>query len=273
VKQLLEILSYDFVILALITGLLLTICCSLLGVNLILKKQAMLADGLSHIGFGAIALGLSLGIMDLYFAIPIMIIATLVLIYLSNNPKKNGDSLIAMVSGLCLAIGIIISSTSGGSNIDIQSYFFGSLLTLTISDLIVSIILFILVSAFYLICYKIIFALTFDSEFVKTSNINASIYNFIFALLTSLVVVISIRLMGALLISAIIVYASANALVLAKSYKQMCIHAIIYSIIGFILGFLLSIIFAFPIGASIVVSNSVIFVVLSVIKKIKSKKN
>lgn len=188
-----EILSYDFMVRALIIGALVSLCAALLGVVLVLKRYSMIGDGLSHVGFGALAVAAAANLAPLYVAVPVVLLAAFFLLRLSKNSKLRGDAAIAVFSSTALAIGVTVASVSG-LNTDLNTYLFGSILSTTKADTVLCVILAVVVITVFIVFYNKIFAVTFDEDFSKATGIRPSIYNLIIALLTALTVVIGMRI-------------------------------------------------------------------------------
>ena len=266
-----EMLTYNFMIRALIVGTLVSLCAALLGVILVLKRYSMIGDGLSHVGFGALAVAAAANIAPLYIAIPIVLLAAFCLLRLSENSKINGDAAIAVISSTALAVGVIVASITG-LNTDLNSYLFGSVLATSNSDAVMCIILSIIVILLFLLFYNKIFAVTFDENFSKATGIRPSIYNMIIAVLTALTIVIGMRIMGTLLISALIIFPSLTAMRLCKSFKSVMITAGILSILCFLSGLTASYYLDIPTGPTVVISNCIMLVVFWLISKIRYRR-
>lgn len=265
-----DILSYTFMQRALIVGVPVALCAALLGVSLILKRYSMIGDGLSHVGFGALALAAAMNLAPLQVAIPIVIIAAFFLLRISENSKINGDGAVAMVSSSALAVGIVVTSITGGLNTDMYSYLFGSILALTSSDVILSLILCSVVLFIYIFFYNKIFSITFDEGFSLATGTNAKAYNMILALLTALTVVLGMQIMGTLLISSLIIFPGLTAMRIFKSYKGVVISAAIQSVVCVIVGLILSFYVETATGATVVCVNLFCFILFSVISKLKT---
>ncbi len=259
--------SYTFIFRALIVGSLVSLCAALLGVSLVLKKYSMIGDGLSHVGFGAIALATALDFAPMEFAVPVVIIAAVLLLRVSESSKIKGDSAIAMISTGALAVGIFVASMTTGMNTDINSYLFGSILAMTSDDVILSAVLSILVIILFIVFYNKIFAVTFDESFAGATGINTRIYNTLIAILTSVTVVLGMRMMGALLISSLIIFPSLSAMRVCKKFKSVILTSAIISVLCFIIGLITSYIFSTPTGATVVLINIVVFMILAIIGK------
>ena len=264
INDIFEMFSYSFMVRAFIVGLLISICSSLVGVSLVLRKNSMIGDGLSHVGFGAFAIATIFGFAPLEFALPIVIISSFIILKINDNSKVHGDSLIALMSASSLAIGTFAVSLSG-VNTDINSYLFGSILAINEIELIISIVLSIIVLLLYLFSYNKIFAITFDEKFAKSIGINTNFYNMIFAILCSIIVVLGMRLMGALLISSLIIFPTLSSMQLFKKFKRVVISSVIISIIAFIIGMFVSYFNTTPTGATIVIVNLIVFIICKII--------
>lgn len=264
------ITTYDFIWRAFLAGVMITLCASLLGVSIVLKRLSMIGDGLSHISFGAIAIASVLGIAPLKLAIPLAALSAVILFGLSGK-KLKGDSGIAIISSGALAIGIIMISYNG-SGTDMNSYLVGSLYSVTGEDLMLSAILCTLVILSFVFLYNRIFSVTFDEDFSKATGVRCEFYSAILAILTAVTVVVGMRLMGALLISALIVFPALSAMRVFKSFLGVTVCAAVVSVVSFILGFTLTLILdSVPTGACITVTNLVIFALISLYTFVKER--
>ena len=262
------ITSYDFIWRAFVAGFMISVCASLLGVTIVLKRLSMIGDGLSHISFGAIAVASALGIAPLKLAIPLAAVSAVILFTMSGK-KIKGDSGIAIISSAALAIGIIVISYRG-SSADMNNYLVGSLYSVTKSDLVIASVLCILVILSFVFLYNKIFAVTFDEDFSKVSGAKSGIYGALLAVLTSVVVVVGMRLMGALLISSLIVFPALSAMRIFKSFLKVTICSLVFSLISFLIGFMLTLILdSVPTGACITAVNFVIFALTSVFSYVR----
>lgn len=267
IQALSDIISYPFLTRALIVGILISVCAALLGVSLVLKRYSMIGDGLSHVGFGAMAIATVAGMAPLALAIPVCVITAFLLLRISETSKMGGDAGIAIVSSGALAIGVMAVSMSTGVNTDIYNYMFGSILAINKTDMILCIILSVVVIAVYLLFYNRIFAVTFDDTFAKATGIRTNLYNMILAVLTAVTVVLGMRMMGALLISSLIIFPSMTAMKLTGTYKRVIVLSAIISVICFVIGLVISYWYEAPTGASIVVVNIVLLVLASVVRR------
>ena len=266
----LEIFSYDFMIRALVVGTLVSLCAALLGVILVLKRYSMIGDGLSHVGFGALAVASAANLTPLYVAVPVVLLAAFGLLRISKKTRLNGDAAIAVISSTALAIGVIVASVSG-LNTDLNSYLFGSILAATNTDAILCVVLAVVVIAVFLIFYNNIFSVTFDENFASATGTRPSIYNMIIAALTALTIVIGMRIMGTLLISALIIFPALSSMRLCKSFKSVIISSGILSVFCFVSGLVLSYYLDLPTGPTVVLFNFCAFVVYYVISAVKTR--
>ncbi|MBQ6180671.1 MAG: metal ABC transporter permease [Ruminococcus sp.] len=255
---------------ALIGGIAVTICSSLLGTTLVLKRYSMIGDGLSHIGYGALSVAAVMNMAPLKVALPVVVIAAFILLRLSESSKLSGDSAIALFSTTALAVGILVSSKAGLTN-DVSHYMFGSILAMSKSDVILSVILSVVVILTYVFLYNRIFSVTFDENFAKATGVNASAYNMIFAVLTAVTVVLGMMMMGALLISSLIVIPTLTAMRVCKSFRGVVLTAGTVSVVSFLLGMFMSLLMNTAPGASIVIVNVVFFLLFSTIGTIRSR--
>ena len=259
-------LQFDFVKYAIVVGVLISLCCAILGVTLVLKRYAMIGDGLSHVAFGAMTIAMVLTIADMYLMLPITILVAIFLIRLTNKGNVKNDSAIAMLSVGALAIGYLIVnlfSTSANISGDVCSTLFGStsILTLSTLDVWLCVGLTIVVLIYFIFFHNKIFAMTFDESFAKSTGVKTAIYNNIMAVIVGVIIVLAMKLVGSLLISALIVFPALSAIRLFKSYKMVIIFASIVSVINSILGILISMLWGTPVGATIVVINIFVYII------------
>ena len=208
-----DLFSYTFIVRALIVGTLVSLCAALLGVSLVLKRYSMIGDGLSHVGFGALAVAMAFHWAPLPVAIPGCCGRSFfLLLRLSENSKIKGDSAIALIASSSLAIGVTVISLASGQNADVYSYMFGSILAMKESDVYVSIALSVVVLILFIVFYNKIFAVTFDENFAKATGTRANLYNMLIALLTAVTIVVGMRIMGTMLISSLIIFPALSAM-------------------------------------------------------------
>ncbi len=265
------IFTQDFLARALIVGVLISLCSALLGVSLVLKRFSMIGDGLSHVGFGAMAIACAANIAPLYFALPIVICAAVLLLRMSEAGKIKGDAAIALISTGALAVGVMATSVTTGMNVDIYNYMFGSILTMTGEDVAITAGLSAVVIFLFVIFYNEIFAVTFDESFAKATGTKASLYNMLIAVLTAVTIVIGMRMMGALLISSLIIFPTVTSVRVCKSFRSVILTSTVISVFCFISGLLLSVKYETPTGASVVCVNIFMFAAFFIIKTVNAK--
>ena len=267
-----EMFSYPFLVRALICGILLSASASLTGVSLVLKRYSMIGDGLSHVGFGALAIATAFHWAPLAVSIPVVVIAAFLLLRLNENTRIKGDAAIALISTGALAIGILVVSLTTGVNIDIYNYMFGSVLAIDKTSFFVSIGACVVIIVLFLLFYNRIFAVTFDEDFTRATQARSSGIHILIALLTAVVIVLGMRLMGALLISALIIFPALTSMRVFKSYKKVTVSAAILSAVCFVIGIFCSYTISIPVGATVVVINIIAFLIFFLIGKIRIRK-
>ena len=265
-----EMFSYGFMQRALIAGVLISLTAALIGVPLVLRKNSMIGDGLSHTAFGAFAVATVLNFAPIWFAVPVVIAVSFLVLKLSGNKKVNGDAAIAVLSAASLAIGTMAISLTPGVNIDLNSYLFGSVLSIAWSDVWLSLGLAVVVVLLYVFSHNRIFAITFDEDFAKAIGVKTGLYDAIFAVICSLVVVFGMRLLGALLISSLIIFPTLTSMQLAKSFRRVVLMAVVVSVVNFVVGLVLSYLLSSPTGATVVIVNLVVFGVVVGVRKLLS---
>lgn len=274
-KTLLLYLQYPFVQNALIAGVLIALCASLLGVTLVLKRFSFIGDGLSHVAFGAAAIAGVLHLTnDMLLALPITILAAVLLLGGGKRRKMSGDAAVAMLSVGSLAVGyLLINLFSGSGNIsaDVCTSLFGStsILTLTTLDVVLCVSLSIAVILFFLLFYNKIFAVTFDENFARAVGTPAGVYNLLIAVVTAVIIVLAMNLVGSLLISALIIFPALSAMRLYKTFRAVTVCAAIVSVVCALLGILVSVVAGTPTGSTIVAADIAVFFVFTLIGKIK----
>ena len=254
-----EMLSYPFMVRALFGGMLVSLCASLLGVSLVLKRYSMIGDGLSHVSFGALSIALAMGWSPLKVSIPVVVLAAFFLLRITENSRIKSDAAIAMISASSLAIGIIVTSLTTGMTTDVSSYMFGSILAMTKEDVILSAVLCIIVLGLFVLCYNQVFAVTFDENFAKATGVNVGAYNMLISVLTAVTIVLGMRMMGAMLISSLVIFPCLTSMRVFKSFTSVVVSSGILSLVCFLLGMMASYQFSMPAGASVVVVNLIAF--------------
>ena len=255
---------------ALIAGVAISLCASLLGVSLVLKRCSMIGDGLSHVGYGTLCIAIALGWAPMQVTVPVVIAAAYILLRLSENSRLGGDTAIALFSTSALALGILASSKANLTT-DVSHYMFGSILAMTRGDVIFSVILSICVIVVYLLFYDKIFAVTFDESFARATGLNVRVYNLLIAVLTAVTVVLGMMLMGALLISSLMIFPAVTAMRISKRFKAVVITAVIVSVGCFLTGLFLSLWLDAAVGASVIIMNLIVFAAVSLISLLRGK--
>lgn len=261
-----EMFSYPFMQRAVIVGLLVSLSASLLGVSLVLRRFSMIGDGLSHVGFGALAIASVLSLSPMAVTIPVVVVAAILLLRLSEKSRIGSESMIALISSSSLAIGVMAISYVKGTNTDINNFLFGSLLAVGRSDAVFSIILSSLVLLCYILLYPRLFVITFDQSFSRASGIHTERYSLMLAILSALTIVLGMRMLGSLLISALIIFPPLTAMRVFKTYKAVTISSALISVVSFMAGISLSYGFGTPVGASIVSVNLLVFMLFSFVR-------
>jgi zinc transport system permease protein len=253
--------SYTFIVRAVVVGLLVSLCASLLGVSLVLKRYSMIGDGLSHVGFStlAIASALELGDTPLTVSVPVVVLAAFLLLRISENSKIKGDAALALISAGSLAIGVSVISLTTGMNTDVCNYLFGSILAMSNDDVTFSVILAAVVLTMFVLFYNKIFAVTFDENFAKATGVRTGIYNMLIAFLTAITIVLGMRVMGTLLISSLIIFPALTSMRICKKFKTVTICSAVVSVVCFFTGVMLSYNYVMPTGASVVIVNIAAF--------------
>jgi zinc transport system permease protein len=264
-----EAFHYDFIIRALVVGTFIALSCSFLGIFLVLKKLSLIGDGLAHVSFGSVAISLALGASPLFFTIPLVIIASLLILRLKEKAKIDGDAAIGLVSASAVAIGVFIASTGQGFNVDLFSYLFGNILVIDNNDLYISIVLSVIVIGSIILFYHDIFAVTFDEDFAGIAGIKSRAINNLVVILTAVTIAVGIRIVGAMLISSMIIFPVVTALQFDRGFKQTIIIAAAVSVFSVFTGILLSFIINAPSGATIVIMNAIMFTFIFVTTKMK----
>lgn len=270
-----EYFSYEFVWFALIVGTLIALCSSLFGVVLVLKRFSFIGDGLSHVAFGALAIATVIGVTDnMLIVLPVTVLCAILLLKTGQNTKIKGDAAIAMVSAGALALGYLIMSlfsASGNVAGDVCSTLFGSfsIITLSIYEVILCVVLSVAVIALFILLYNRIFAITFDESFAKASGTRASLYNLFVAVITAVIIVLAMNLVGSLLISALLIFPALSAMRVAKTFKSVVICSAIISTLCAVLGIMVAILFSTPVGPTVVAADIAAFLVCYAVGKLK----
>lgn len=262
--------SYPFVQYAMIVGLLIALCSSLLGVTLVLKRFSFIGDGLSHVAFGAMAVAIVVGMTNqMLIILPVTVISAVLLLRTGQNTKIKGDAAVAMISVGALAVGyMLINLFSDSANVtaDVCSTLFGStsILTLTKEEVLLCIGMSVIVILVFILFYNKIFAVTFDENFASATGTKANLYNLLIAIVTALIIVLAMNLVGSLLISALIIFPALSAMRVFKSFKSVVICSAVISVICAGVGIILSILCSTPVGSTIVTADIAVFFIFSI---------
>lgn len=290
-------LKYRFIQRALIVGVLVALCAALLGVTLVLKRYSMIGDGLSHVGFGALSIAAAMGFVTadalpaflpqglrngiaavcaaisetpLPFTLVIVIALAFLILRMSENSTLRGDAAIALLSTAALAVGVLVTSLTSGMNVDVMNYMFGSILAMSETDVILSVSLSaVVLTLFALFCNRI-FAVTFDEPFARATGTNADIYNMLIAILTAVTIVIGMRMMGTMLISSLIIFPALSSMRVYSHFKAVLVSSAVISVVCFVVGIMLSCLYSIPAGAAIVLVNLCVFLLFSLIGRIRA---
>ena len=254
-----DMFSFTFIVRAFVVGILVSLCASLLGISLVMKRFSMIGTGLSNVSFGTVAVAMTMNAAPLLLSIPVVIIAAFLLLRLSENSKIQGDAAIALVSTSSLAIGVVIIAMTTGMNTDVCNLMFGSILAMSRNDVYLSIGLSIMVLILFVFFYNKLFAITFDETFAKAGGVKTGTYNMLIALLTALTIVLGMRMMGALLISSLIIFPALTSMRVLKKFRSVTICSAIVAAICFFTGIVMSYLYATPAGASVIIMNLIAF--------------
>ena len=266
-----EILQYEFMQRALISGIAISISCSLIGLFLILKRFSLFGDAMSHVAFGGIALGLFLKSNPIWVSLIVSIIGALAIIKLNSSKRIYSDSSISVLLSLGLAMGLVLISLSGGFSIDITSYLFGSILLVNIEETWSTVVLSVVVIAFVILYYKKLIYLVFNEEQALVNGINTVVLNILFITLATIAIVMSIRLIGVLMVSSLLIIPNVSSLLLGYGFKKTILFSICFSLISVILGIILAFEWNITPSGMIVITSAGIFFGVNVLKFFSSK--
>lgn len=268
--DILSFLNYAFVGRAYLAGSFVAALCAILGLFLVLRKLSLIGDGLSHVSFGAIALGLFFGLYPFLVAVPIVIIASFLILKLAEKTKIYGDAAIGIVSSVGIASGVILASVSKGFNVDLFSYLFGNILAISAQEVYLAVGLSFLVLLVVLFFYEDLFATTFDEEYAKVLGVKTQRINIILTSLTAITVVLAVKVVGVMLVSALLVLPAVTALQIARNFKSAMIIAVVIAVISVLFGITISFFANFPSGATVILVNFAFFILSLLYKKIGS---
>ena len=290
-------LKFKFIQRALIVGVLVALCAALLGVTLVLKRYSMIGDGLSHVGFGALSIAAAMGFVTadmlpaflpetarqgiaslfgmisknpLPFTLVVVIALAFLILRISDSSGMRGDAAIAILSTGALAVGVLVTSLTSGMNVDVMNYMFGSILAMSAADVAVSVSLSVVVLVLFVLFYNRIFAVTFDEPFARATGTKAGFLNMLIAILTAVTIVIGMRMMGTMLISSLIIFPALTSMRVFSRFRHVLLSSAVVSVVCFVTGIMLSCLYSVPAGAAIVLVNLAVFLVFSLIGRIRA---
>lgn len=269
-EEFIQMMSYPFIVRAFIVGILVSLCAALLGVSLVLKQYSMIGDGLSHVSYGALSIAAACGIAPLKLSIPVVIAAAFILLRMNENGVMKSDAAIAAMSASALAIGVTVTSFTTGMTTDVCSYMFGSILAMSQDDVVLSVVLSVVVLALFIFCYHSIFAVTFDESFARATGVKVPFYNTMISVLTAVTIVLGMQMMGAMLISSLVIFPALSSMRIFKSFKGVMISSGVLAVVCFCIGMIVSYNYSTPAGASVVLANLCVFMVFLGLQKLKT---
>ena len=284
-RQFARYFSHAFFRRALIVGLSVSLCAALLGVCLVLKRYSMIGDGLSHVGFGALAIAMALGYVGvesrffsvaqaisaqpMAFTTVVVTLLAFALLRINSSARIKGDAAIALLSTGALALGIIVVSSTDGMNIDISNYMFGSIFSVSESDVRYSLVMSAVVAILFVLSYHNIFTVTFDETFARATGVRTALFNMLLAALTAVTIVMGMRLMGTMLISSLVIFPALTSMRVFSRFRIVVASSAVISVACFLLGLMLSCLYDLPAGAAVVGVNAVMFVIFHIIGKVR----
>lgn len=263
----LEMLQYPFMVRALAAGIMISICASLLGTSLVLKRYSMIGDSLSHVGFAALAVAYAFYMDPLTVSIPVTMGAAFLLLELKESMRIKGDAATALLCSSALAVGVLVISLTRGMNADVSNYMFGSILAMSRADVWLTLAAGSLIVVLYILFYHPLFAVTFDESFAAASGVRSRFYNLILALMTAVTIVLGMRMMGALLISSLIVFPAITAMQICHRYLTTIWMSIMVGLGCFLVGITLSYALSIPTGPCIVLMNLIVLFAVICLRK------
>jgi zinc transport system permease protein len=269
ISYLTEPLQYAFIQRALLAGSFIALSCAFLGVFLVLRRFSLIGEGLAHVCFGTIGLALLLNTTPMVVSVPLVMLAALLILALSEKTTVYGDAAIGLLSSLGIAVGVLLASLGGGFNVDLFSYLFGNILSVSSTEVIFSIILSLSIIMIVILFYHDLFAITFDEEFAHVLGIKTRRMNQLLILCTALTVVLGIKVVGTLLVSSLIIFPAVTALQIARGFKTAILLSVIFAVVSVISGIFLSFLFDLPAGATIVIVNAIFFSIAFTIRQIR----
>ena len=278
-------ISHAFFRRAMLVGLAVSLCAALLGVCLVLKRYSMIGDGLSHVGFGVLAIAMALGYVGaesrfyemaqaisskpMAFTTAIVMLLAFGLLRLNSSHRIKGDAAIALLSTGALAVGIIVVSTTDGMNIDISNYMFGSIFSVSDADVKYALIMSAVVAVLFVLSYNHIFTVTFDETFAQATGVHTGLFNMLLAALTAVTIVMGMRLMGTMLISSLVIFPALTSMRVFSRFRLVVASSAVVSVFCFLVGLMLSCMYDLPAGAAVVGMNVVMFCIFHIIGRVK----
>ena len=263
-----EMFQYPFIVRAFIVGILVSLCAALLGVSLVLKQYSMIGDGLSHVSYGALCSALACNVAPLRVSIPVVVFAAFLLLRMTERGMMKSDAAIAAVSASSLAIGVSVTSLTTGMTMDVSSYMFGSILAMTKNDVVLSVALSLVVLLLFGFSYRHIFTVTFDENFARATGVKVGFYNGMISILTAVTIVLGMQMMGAMLISSLLIFPALTSMRLFQSFRGVVLSSGVLSVVCFSLGMTISYQSAMPAGASVVLVNLGAFLLFFLVQKL-----
>jgi len=267
----LEVLQYEFIQRALISGIAISLSCSLLGLFLVLKRFSLFGDAISHVAFGGIALGLFLKSNPIWISFIVSVLGGLAMVKLNSSRRVYSDSSVAVLLSFGLAVGLVFIGLSGGFSIDITSYLFGSILLVSYEETLIIVFLSIVIMSFVITFYKRLVYLVFNEEQAKISGLNVTLLNYLFIILATVSIVVSIRLIGVLMVSSLLIIPNVAALLLGYGFKKTLLLSACFSVLSVVVGTVLSYEMNVTPSGMIVLVSTGIFFSLSASKYVASK--
>ncbi len=267
--QVREAVQYGFVQRAVIAGCFMALGCSFLGVFLVLRRFSLIGDGLAHVSFATVAIGLLLHAQPMVVSIPLVALASLAILELNEKAKVFGDAAIGLVSSFGIALGVIIASTAGGFNVDLFSYLFGNILSVSAFEVRLTAVISVIVVLVTVLFYHDLFSITFDEDYARVTGIKVRAVNKLLIVLTSLVIVLGIKIVGTMLVSSLIILPAISALQVVRSFRATIALAGIFAVLSVLVGIFVSYVLDYPSGATIVMVNFVFFIGSFLYGKIK----
>jgi zinc transport system permease protein len=270
--SIMEFLEYGFIQRAIVAGIFISVLCSTLGVLLVLRRLSLIGDGLSHVTFGSVAIALLFKVYPLYVSLPIAVASSFGILKLMEKARIYGDAAIGILSAVGIAGGVLVASVAGGFNVDLFSYLFGNILAISIEEVYTAIALSVIVLAVIVFNYYDIFSITFDEEFAKASGINTGRLNAMIVIFTAITVVLTMKVVGIMLASALLIFPAVTAFQIARGFKGALVIAALVAIISLFAGIILSLSLNLPTGASIVIMHFAFFIGAFMLKNLIFRK-